>query len=274
MKQNVQQARFRGANFEGKWSLGVWAENHIVKAINETEKFVVVPYGRSGVGPTKKADKNKYWEEYKSVEQYGKRPDLLVFTKDEFYDLKKRYTFMDDLQLVSDDHLHEIVHKAVLGIESEASIWQAAKMPHFGRDWFKGDGRRKALSEVSSWTAATIIVKDEDLGPLVKWNDHFKRPIYVVHLFYDYGYMVSFDELRRLIKTGVVKAEDQRYDAVSKPIYKVYYGLGIPFGKFDTLAEVKSFAYQSETGKFSSELYFDGGHFSMDQKAIQEWQNL
>ncbi|MGI8668962.1 MAG: AccI family restriction endonuclease [Aridibacter sp.] len=133
----AQTPRFRGDDFKGKWSLGSWAEQKIIDAINASELLCAVPYGKSEVSSAKsKEEIQDYWKLHKERESFGKRPDLLVFEKDIFEQITKdseKAILLNDLPNNLEADIEEILNQSVLGVESEASIWQGEKMPHFGR---------------------------------------------------------------------------------------------------------------------------------------------
>src|SRR3989338_10057133 len=75
--------RLRGSDFLMRWSQGVWSENRVIEAVNETDDFFAIPYGPSGTAPT---DDVRAFELYfERLEKAGlgdiKRPDFLVFKK-------------------------------------------------------------------------------------------------------------------------------------------------------------------------------------------------
>lgn len=274
----AQTPRFRGDNFRGKWSLGSWAEQKIITAINASEQFRAVPYGKSGFSSAKNNnEKRDYWNLHKERESFGKRPDVLVFEK-EIYDqltkVEKYAELFKDLSSNFEFDIQEIVDASLLGIESEASIWQGEKMEHFGRNWSEKTGKLKPLNGVKNWRAPTVIVKDEDLNPLIDWQSHYQKPIYIVHLFYDMALMLNFSTLREYIDEGIVKAEVFDYGKASKTIYKTYYGLATEFGKFTELAEIVPFVSQTNGGKFEADLYFEGGEIVISQDTIREWISI
>lgn len=270
--------RFRGENFKGKWSLGAWAEQKIIAAINASEQFRAVSYGKSGVSAAKsKEEIRHYWNLHKERESFGKRPDVLVFEREIFDDLikdEKNAELFEDLAGNVESGIQEIVNASLLGIESEASIWQGEKMKHFGRNWSEKTGGLKPLNLVKNWTAPTVIVKDEDLQPLVAWQNYYRKPIYIVHLFYDMALMLDFSKLREYIAEGVVKAEVFDYGKASKIIYKTFYGLAAEFGKFTELAEIVPFVSQTGGGKFEADLYFKGGEIEISRDTIREWLSV
>jgi hypothetical protein len=274
----AQTPRFRGENFKGKWSLGSWAEQKIINAINASENFRAVSYGKSGVSTAKtKEEVRDYWNLHKERESFGKRPDVLVFEKsifDELINDEKKAELLKDLAGNLEADVEEIVNASLLGIESEASIWQGEKMKHFGRNWAEKTGGLKPLNEVKTWTAPTVIVKDEDLQPLIDWQNYYQKPIYIVHLFYDMALMLNFSKLREYIAEGTVKGEIFDYGKASKTIYKTFYGLATEFRKFTELAEIIPFVSQTNGGKFEADLYFEVGEIVISQDTIQEWVSI
>ena len=272
----AQTPRFRGDNFKGKWSLGSWAEQKIISAINSSDSLRAVSYGKSGVSSARNLqERQEYWNLHKERESFGKRPDVIIFEKSVFENLTSKYSsLLDNLPDNLESDIQEIVESSLLSIESEASIWQGEKMKHFGRNWSEKTGNLKPLSEVKSWTAPTVIVKDEDLQPLVDWQNYYQKPIYIVHLFYDMALMLNFSKLREYISDGTVKGEIFDYGKASKTIYKTFYGLATEFGKFTELAEIIPFVSQTNGGKFEADLYFEGGEIVISQDTIQEWISI
>ncbi len=43
--------RLRGSDFLMRWSQGVWSEERIIQAVNDTHEFFAIPYGPSGTAP-------------------------------------------------------------------------------------------------------------------------------------------------------------------------------------------------------------------------------
>lgn len=72
--------RLRGVDFLMRWSQGVWSEERLQQAVNQTEHFFALPYGPSGTAPDDPREFEVYFER---LERAGlgqlKRPDLLIF---------------------------------------------------------------------------------------------------------------------------------------------------------------------------------------------------
>ncbi len=75
--------RLRGSDFLMRWSQGVWSEERLIQAVNDSQEFFAIPYGPSGTAPDD--DVRAYELYFERLEAAGlgaiKRPDLLVFKK-------------------------------------------------------------------------------------------------------------------------------------------------------------------------------------------------
>jgi hypothetical protein len=73
--------RLRGSDFLMRWSQGVWSENRLIEAVNQTKEFFAIPYGPSGTAPTGSVREFELYFERLEAAGLGqiKRPDLLVF---------------------------------------------------------------------------------------------------------------------------------------------------------------------------------------------------
>ena len=75
--------RLRGSDFLMRWSQGVWSEERLTQAVNQTDEFTALPYGPSGTAPD---DDPRAFELYfERLEKAGlgqiKRPDLLMLQR-------------------------------------------------------------------------------------------------------------------------------------------------------------------------------------------------
>ena len=71
----------RGSDFLMRFSQGRWAEDIVVRTINETDEFRAVPYGPSSVAPSDPQQMEQYFERLDRAGTIGKRPDLLVLPR-------------------------------------------------------------------------------------------------------------------------------------------------------------------------------------------------
>jgi len=176
-----------------RWQQGQWSEERILAAVNESDEFRAIPYGRSQVSdPTaSSAELDAYWEAYTAIESVGKRPDLLVLRKDDWMNLLPLLDRLEDPTLSPDADLAPVLDKAICGIEAENSLWVGGKMPDYGRH---------EITRIN-FVAPTIILKDEDVAPLVAWQRHFGVPICIVQVFFDEAFIATLDQIRSAVQS-------------------------------------------------------------------------
>lgn len=124
--------RLRGSDFLMRWSQGVWSENRLIEAVNETGEYFAIPYGPSGTAPTD--DVHAFELYFERLEQAGlsdiKRPDLLVFKKSDRESVDKIFSDMggvQELPFIQEDRLRPLLDKATVAVESENSLWKSKK---------------------------------------------------------------------------------------------------------------------------------------------------
>lgn len=108
------------SNFITNKEQGDWAEDLIFRAINETSKnYVAVRYGKSDDLIASEEGFDKFYNEFQDeLDTIGKRPDLLIFAKDDFnselgYDISK----------VDHNKITEYVKKSIAGLEIRSSAF-------------------------------------------------------------------------------------------------------------------------------------------------------
>ena len=106
---------------------GDWAEDLIFRAINEIENGIIaVRYGKSDQIVAGESGFKEFYEKYQDeLDTIGKRPDLLIFKKNDF----KFSTF--DISYFEDDELKKVVPKAIAGLEIRSSSFLVHKYVEF-----------------------------------------------------------------------------------------------------------------------------------------------
>lgn len=108
------------SNFITNKEQGDWAENLVFRVINETSKnFVAVKYGKSDDLVAGEAGFDTFYQEFQNeLDTIGKRPDLLIFRKEDFIaDLG------DDISQIPHDEITAYVKRAIAGIEVRSSAF-------------------------------------------------------------------------------------------------------------------------------------------------------
>lgn len=108
------------SNFITNKEQGDWAENLVIRAINETSKnFVAVKYGKSDDLVAGEDGFDTFYQDFQSeLDTIGKRPDLLIFKISDF-DKNLGY----DISQIPHSKITDYVKKAVAGIEVRSSAF-------------------------------------------------------------------------------------------------------------------------------------------------------
>lgn len=278
--------RLRGSDFLMRWSQGVWSEERIVQAINETEEFWALPYGPSGVAPD---DDVRAFELYfERLEQAGlgkiKRPDLLIFRKfdeQKILAIVKRLGGAKELPFTSEDSpaMLEILAASVIAVECENSLWKASLMPDYGSQLKpqKRLGGKSGLKKNA--VLPTVIIKEEDRKPLLDWQSQRGVKIHVWQVFYDRAWGMSLDKAEYLIADVLILPTVQVFQAPGgatskKAIYKFYYHYGYQLGHSREEPSLVAAHLVDKNGHILPYVKFDGGSMTLDAEALEMLREL
>ena len=108
------------SNFITNKEQGDWAENLIVRAINDTStNFIAVKYGKSDDIVAGEHGFDDFYRDFQvELDEIGKRPDLLIFKKEDF-----NHELGLDISKFHHSAIHEYVKKAIAGIEVRSSAF-------------------------------------------------------------------------------------------------------------------------------------------------------
>lgn len=271
--------RLRGADFLMRWSQGEWSEKRIVEAVNATGQYLCYPYGPSGVAPD---DVREYELYFERLEAAGlgqiKRPDMLVYEssrKTEIDAIITRLAGSKELPFLSEDRpeMRTLLDRAIIALECENSLWRARQMPDYGvpmkpQKWLNGGiGMKKAA------VLPTVIIKEQDLGPLSEWEARAGVPIHIWHSFFDEAYGLALKRAVALIDERKIVATLQTFQAPNgatstKPIYKVYYHYAYPLGVAIEEPSLKAEAITDKNGHILPYVVFAGGRLQISEEAL------
>lgn len=299
----------RGSDFLMRFSQGRWAEDIVARTINATDDWRAVPYGPSSVAPSDPHEMELYFERLDKAGAVGKQPDLLILPQDDYEAIRLQ---LDEIGLVNlpftpEAELDFLRSRAIIAVEVENSLWVAHEMPDYGQGIglveLIGKKRRfrkpESIARWENWTKSvrcfcaqsetrkhlkgfletakvpTVIVKDEDLEPLARWETNFDIPIFVFHVFYDEAYFISLQEACKLIDAGVILPTEQTFYAPSGPtthkhIYKIWYTLTHPLGTLTQAPELSARFIQDKNGHILPYVHFSGGRMALSAEIITE----
>lgn len=150
----VNPRRLRGSDFLMRWAQGRWSEEIVIRALNQTEQYGVIPYGPSTVAPEDPNELELFFQKMDIINREGKRPDLLLYNKASYAwarnEVNRRFGSVEKVAETSSSALEDIISKANVALEVENSLWVTEKMPGFGKPFLKyGDIGRESDSRTT-----------------------------------------------------------------------------------------------------------------------------
>lgn len=276
--------RLRGSDFLMRWSQGVWSENRLIEAVNEEGEYFAIPYGPSGTAPT---DDVRAFELYfERLEKAGlgniKRPDLLLFKKADESLVKE---FLDsigsvqELPFIQENKLEPLLEKVIVAVECENSLWKSKKMPDYATEFSAQKRLNGKFGLKKTAVLPTIILKEQDRGPLRKWQEQNRIPIHIWHVFYDQAFGITLSEAERLINDGHIQPKEQIYQApngssTKKVLYFIYYQYGYRLGDITREPKLVSAYIEDRNGHILPYVKFDGGKLQLHKEAIEILNSL
>ena len=264
-----------------RWSQGVWSETRIMQAVNDTNEYLALPYGPSGVAPTNDVRASELY--FERLEQAGlgqiKRPDLLVFRTQDEYGVNEIVHELGGIQELpftpeEDENMKGLLSMATLAVECENSLWRARQMPHYGSQLrpMKRLGGQPGLPK--SAVLPTVILKDEDFGPLKRWQEQNGIPIHIWHVFYDLAFGLALDTAQYIIDAGLIERKEQVFYASSgatsrKYIYQFYYHYAYPVGTAQEEPTLVAEHIADKNGHILPYVRFEGGSLVLSPEALQ-----
>jgi len=219
---------------------------------------------------------------FERLEQAGlgqiKRPDLLVFRKEGEAWVRSTVEKIGgyrELPFIPEEHprIRELLSRAVVAIESENSLWRAKKMPDFKAN-LTPQRRLGGLPGLKkSAVVPTVVLKDEDRGPLHEWQGERGIPIHIWHLFFDVAYGLALQKAEELILSGQIEPTEQIFQAPSgattrKIIYKIYYHHAYLLGMMTEEPRLDARFLEDKNGHVLPYVRFAGGRLRLSSEAV------
>jgi hypothetical protein len=250
-----------------------------------------------------------YFERLDRAGVVGKRPDLLILPRNDYKAVQPQ---LDEIGLANlpftpEADLDFLRSRAITGVEVENSLWVAHEMPDYGKGialtelitksrrfkkpekiaqwevWTKNvqrfcgrsEARKRLKGFLETATAPTVIIKDEDLVPLMDWETGYNVPIFIFHVFYDEAYYISLQDARELIEGGVILPTEQIFYAPGGPttrkrIYKIRYTLAQPLGIMIHEPEMTAKFVKDKNGHILPYVHFSGGEMVLSAEILAE----
>jgi len=269
--------RGRGIDFKQKFNTSRWAEDLLIRSLDDALGVKTVRYGISTYVPE--------GEELVYGNSKYKEPDLLVFKTDALSEGEKKLLgdgLLDwkERAALGKAGLDDLLKRAFVALEIEFSPYQAKEMKE--RHWKirtpeKWDAR--PLKHAKPPTAPNIWVKEEDIEKLNAWENDYGIPIAVAHFFDQEAFAVALEKVsafrnkymaegadqKKLQVTTGIFAKIQDYDRVDmqgageqKPVYVITPAAAEKIGDINDVT-VSSQVDLSGSKKYVSHVIFTGG---------------
>lgn len=228
----------RGGDFLARYDQGFWAERLVLRCLDKSREYRSIPYGTSRSEPFtdlaafREYRLNEFLLQAWSAGGRWKRPDLLLIPRQMLRNEKGNDAWTPDLKHLGNGHCASYVEAATAAIEVETSLWQV---------------KVATAADV----ALSFTVKDEDLDALRNWVLANETPLYIVQVFYDQAYALTFSKLEELI--ALPPANPRRVVAevdptTNKATYKVPLAEGYLLGAVSE-PEVEGRVFKAPNGR-------------------------
>lgn len=246
------------SEFLSNRGMGDWAEEVLHRGLNNTlAGYRTVKYGNSDQiiagDPKFPAFYANYQDELAST---GKRPDLLIFTEENY-----NADWEDNISAFPLEQLREITPKAHAGIEVRSSKFFADEY---------------AAIRVAERKAGTIhracqsfTTKVEDLRIVKRWIDNYGVKHFYAQVFFDSVYMISFEKILLLIGEGAdgVTIEENRRNQ-NKPTIHIPVTYGARISGFSTPAQFTARTRKTRLARLDAYVEPVGGELEMETEIL------
>ena len=238
---------------------GMWAEEKLMEAINSSPHLRAIKYGQSRYNheliSSKEAWKEYVTKVYSQMSKFGKRPDILIFRKEDV-----PADTPQDISEKEEEEIKDIVFKSIAGIECRSSSY-------YYDEYVKARGKEgKELS---------ITVKEEDIERLIKWRKTYcgSKPLFYLQLFFDKGFFISFDEVLEIINQAKTrKVKHYRFE-VDRKTGKATHFIGMSHAKVCLIAiehpKVIAKSIKAWDGKVYAIRTPEGGKFKLTEEFVK-----
>jgi hypothetical protein len=271
--------RLRGSDFLMRWSQGYWSEERLIEAVAKTGRYYPIPYGPSGIAPKEVRDFELYFErlEHAGLGQL-KRPDVLIFRNEDRQEVSSIIASLGGLTELpftseANAEMQRLLELAIVAVECENSLWVAEKMPHYNVPLRPQKRLDKKLGLPKNAVLPTVIIKDEDLSFLVRWQENAGVPIHIWHAFYDRAFGIALDEARRLIDEKLILPKEQVFQApggatTKKATFNIYHHYAYPLAVTKGEIGLRADQIVDANGHILPYVRFYGGQLRLLDEAI------
>ncbi|MGB8355412.1 MAG: AccI family restriction endonuclease [Chthoniobacteraceae bacterium] len=244
------------SEFLANRAMGDWAEQKLAQALAESiPEWKIAQYGDTGrIAAGHPEFRDTYLTGIEATRQFGKRPDLLLFSKS----LKVKGEFSAHGNKEED----ELVKKAAAAIEVRSSKFDALTYIAV-RQRQRSEGN-KAGRESPSFT-----VKVEDLVIVYRWLERYGVPQSYCQVFFDSIFAINFLDIFSIIASGEGYSIETPAKSQEKATIMIPITAGIQVGTATSAPEFTAEHRRTELGRHDAYVIPVGGGFTLDAGKIR-----
>jgi hypothetical protein len=246
----------RGGDFLARYDQGFWAERLVRAYFERSAGYRAIPYGTSRSEPFTDLDTFRAYAVTEALLQAWsagrrwKRPDLLLLPRVLLQRVGGNDAWTPDLLHWDNDRCRESVEAASAAIEVETSLWQVQR----------------------ATVPLSFTIKDEDLSPLQNWVRANRPRLYIIQVFYDQAYALSFSKLEFLI--GPNAPTERRIQAIpdrftTKPTFNIPLIEGVLLGDIPE-PDVEGRVFKAPNGRVTVYGRLTGSHIEPMRNGLLE----
>lgn len=238
--------------FRSTMAQGQWAEDKAIETINNHKSLKAIRYGQSRISFANKEEFMAYWLKlHKQIQNYGKRPDVLIFIKEDSSDIPL------DIREYDEEEVMGLVKRSLAGLECRSSTWL----------W------KTYREKTRSGKDLNFTVKEEDLEVLDRWRKTYNnKKVYYIQFFFDISFALPFNTIMHLLQSGR-EGRDYTLKVDKKTGKKTYFipvSKGIKFGDCIEMPILDCETLIDERGQVMAIRTPKGGKYVLSEEFVRD----
>jgi hypothetical protein len=187
--------------------------------VNYTGRYYAIPYGPSGTAPAQNIrDYELYFERLEKAGLGKLKRRICSFSARKTPHIPMILSRIERLAGVGfcseeDSLMQKLLSRALIAVECENSLWRARQMPDYNSQLTPQKRLKGRPGLKKTAVTPTVIIKKEDLEPLMRWQKERGIPIHLWHAFFDEAFGISLEKAESLISSGEIEETPQVYQA-------------------------------------------------------------
>lgn len=245
------------SEFLANRAMGDWAEDKLSEAILDTPRLGLSPvhYGDSDLTAAGEVGfKAQYLAAKEDTRQFGKRPDLLLFSVG--------HEVPGDISLMPRNEADHFARQAVAAIEVRSSKQQALKYMKVKKQESELAGKKMGKIGLS------FTVKVEDLRIVYRWIEVCQIPQIYSQVFFDSAFAINVIDIFRIISTGSGFTIEKPEKSQNKATIMIPITSGTQIGIFTQTPEFKVETRENRTGRIDPYVKPVGGKLELQAESL------